>query len=69
MGDLESRPEGHAPCGEVVLPADTPDWITPQLVLRTIQVWQPYYKTPLSADDAVTMIQNVGRLFGIFNRS
>jgi hypothetical protein len=51
------------------LPPGTPAWITIELVERTIEVWQPYYVSPLSPDDAVTMILNVGRLFGILSRS
>ena len=46
-----------------VLPAGTPDWITPQLVAETIRVWQPYYCEVITPEDAVTMIRNVGRLY------
>ncbi len=45
------------------VPAGAPDWITPQLIEATIRVWQPYYAHVLSPEEAVTMIQNVGRLF------
>lgn len=43
--------------------ANVPPWITPELIERTIEVWQPYYETPLSADDAVKMILGVARLY------
>ncbi len=46
-----------------IVPAGTPDWITPELVEATIRTWQPYYKEVLTPDEAVTMILNVGRLF------
>ncbi|MFM8573147.1 MAG: hypothetical protein ACKOAU_16245 [Pirellula sp.] len=47
----------------IVLPAGTPDWITPELVKKTIEVWQPYYPELLTLEEAVTMIQSVGRLY------
>lgn len=54
------KPEG----GEfITVPAGTPDWITPALIERTIKVWQPYYAEVLSVEEAITMIQNAGRLF------
>lgn len=46
-----------------IIPAGTPDWITPELVEATIRTWQPYYKTPLTIDDAIEMIRSVGLLF------
>jgi hypothetical protein len=46
-----------------IIPAGTPEWITPELVEETIRVWQPYYAEVLSPDEAITMIRNVGRLF------
>jgi hypothetical protein len=46
-----------------ILPAGTPDWITPQLIDETIRVWQPYYAEILSPEEAITMIRNVGRLY------
>jgi len=48
---------------ESIVPAGTPDWITPELVEETIRVWQPYYKDVLTPEEAVTMILDVGRLF------
>ncbi len=47
------------PC---ILPAGTPIWITTELVEHTIRTWQPYYATILTPEEAVTMIQTVGRL-------
>lgn len=46
-----------------IVPAGSPDWITPELVEATIRVWQPYYEEVLTPEEAVTMILNVGRLF------
>lgn len=64
-----SRSNRKRDCGSVggdeaiTVPAGTPDWITPDLIRRTIKVWQPYYEQVLTPEEAVTMIQNVGRLF------
>jgi hypothetical protein len=46
-----------------IVPAGAPDWITQELIEATIRVWQPYYAELLTPEEAVTMIQNVGRLF------
>ena len=46
-----------------IVPAGTPDWITLELIEATIRVWQPYEAEILSPEEAVTMIQSVGRLF------
>lgn len=44
-----------------ILPAGTPDWITPELVEQTIRVWQPYYQQELTIEGALEIIQTVGR--------
>ena len=46
-----------------IVPAGLPDWITAELIEETIRVWQPYYASILTPEEAVTMIQNVGRLY------
>jgi hypothetical protein len=50
-----------------IVPAGSPDWITPELIEATIRVWQPYYEAILTPDDAVTMIMGVGRLFEVLS--
>lgn len=55
------KPEGAA--SSLRLPAGTPSWITPELVELTLKTWQPYYKEPLTIDDAIGMIRNAGLLF------
>lgn len=47
-----------------ILPAGTPYWITAELITQTIRVWQPYYVAVLTPEEAVTMINSVGRLYG-----
>ena len=49
--------------GACILPAGTPDWITAELIEQTIRVWQPHYEAVLTPEEAVTMIQTVGRLY------
>jgi hypothetical protein len=46
-----------------IVPAGAPDWITAELIELTIRVWQPHYEAVLSPEEAVTMIQTVGRLY------
>ena len=45
-----------------------PAWITSELIRQTIKVWQPYYRSRLTADDAVTMIVAVSRMFEVIRR-
>ena len=49
------------------MPPGTPDWVTMVLVRETVRVWQPYYPTPISLDDAVTILRRVGQLFGVLS--
>lgn len=60
MAEPNSAPPGLN--GLPALPAGTPTWITPALVKHTIEVWQPYYDEPLTADDAAAMICDTSRL-------
>ena len=45
--------------------AGLPSWITPSLIRRTLDVWQPYYSQTLTQDDAVSILQNTRRLISI----
>jgi hypothetical protein len=65
MSAVERRPipsEG-AFQSSAASPISTPPWVTPGLIEQTIRVWQPYYPQPLTADDAIAMILNVGTLW------
>lgn len=42
--------------------ARAPGWVTDALIADTIQTWQPYYDTPLTEQDAIEMLVNVGQL-------
>ena len=46
-----------------IVPAGTPDWITAELIVQTIRVWQPYYEAVVTPEEAVTMILSAGRLY------
>lgn len=47
------------------MPAGMPSWITAELVQLTIKVWQPFYRVQLTIEEAVQIILNAGRLFGV----
>jgi hypothetical protein len=49
----------------VGVPPGAPSWITSDLVADTIRVWQRYYEAPLTPDDALEMIVNVGQLLNV----
>ena len=50
------------------VPPGSPRWVTLDVIRRTIEVWQPYYRERLTADDAVAMIRNVTELFRVLAR-
>jgi hypothetical protein len=64
------QPERESERGDaaVAVPPGTPEWITPELIRRTLQVWQPYYAQRLTPEDAVTMIRSAGELFAVLSR-
>ncbi len=39
-----------------------PDWITPELIVETREVWQPHYDKQLTEDDAVEILLGVATL-------
>lgn len=59
--------DGAADALTGTVPAGAPDWITAELIQRTIEVWQPYYASVLTPEEAVTMIQAVGRLYQVLS--
>lgn len=52
----------------ISVPPGTPDWITADLIRLTLKVWQKRYSKPLSIEDAVTIVLNAERLFGVLAR-
>lgn len=65
MSRSNRQPDCQKPekAARLVVPAGTPDWITPELVETTVRTWQPFYKTLLTTDDAIEIIRNAGLLF------
>ena len=62
-------PPKSQPTGEpIAVPAGAPSWITSELIQQTLKVFQPRYPSPLTLDDAVAMLLNVGRLFKELSR-
>ena len=49
------------------VPAGLPAWITDDLIAETLRVWQPYYAQPLTPEDAIGILLNVGNLFGVLS--
>ena len=50
------------------VPADSPSWVSAELIALTIRTWQPYYPGTLTPEDAVYIIMSVGRLFDVLSR-
>ena len=42
-----------------------PDWLSDELLRKTLEVWQPFYDDPLTEEDAKYIILSVGRLIDI----
>lgn len=47
----------------------SPAWISEELVMKTLSVWQPFYSHPLTEDDARQIIMSVGRLIDVVRDS
>ncbi|GIW76477.1 MAG: hypothetical protein KatS3mg104_1540 [Phycisphaerae bacterium] len=58
VSDVMQRPQSYMPASESVCP----DWITPELVQRTLSVWQKRSLTRLTEADAIEILRTVGRL-------
>jgi hypothetical protein len=48
--------------GEVVERPPRPAWISDALLARTIELWSRAYGRPLGENDALEILENVGRL-------
>jgi hypothetical protein len=45
------------------VPAGAPEWVTPELIERTIHIFQHKYNEPLTPENALEMILNTVHLF------
>ena len=48
--------------------SDLPDWVSDDLLQKTIEIWQPYYPNQLTRDDAIAIINNVGGVIDCLRR-
>ena len=46
-----------------------PDWLSDELLRKTLEVRQPFYDDPLTEEDAKYIILSVGRLIDIVSES
>jgi hypothetical protein len=44
------------------LPAGALAWVTQELIDHTILVWQRYYDRPMTAEEALAIVQTAGEL-------
>jgi len=51
----------------VRVPRGAPSWVTPELIAHTLRVWQPYYASPLTPEEALAMIQAAGGLIEVLS--
>ena len=61
--DVHSQIE-HPRAGASV-PSGAPNWVTSELIVDTIETWQPYYAAPLTADDALEILLSVANLMDV----
>jgi hypothetical protein len=67
-GPRISPPDDLSVPAAVAVPPGTPRWISAELIAETIRTWQPYYQEPLTPEDAIAMIRNIGRLVDVLAR-
>jgi hypothetical protein len=53
---------------DVRVPAGSPPWVTVDHIRETIEVWQPYSRTRLRAEDALEILVNVRQLLELMIR-
>jgi hypothetical protein len=44
-----------------------PGWISADVITETRAVWQPFYQQPLTDDEIVALLLNVGNLFRLLS--
>ena len=48
--------------------SDLPDWVSDELLQKTMEIWQPYYQNELTREDAIAIINNVGGVIDCLRR-
>ena len=56
------HPLHGTPAAPAELPPGTPSWVTQQLLMSTLDVWQPFYAEPLTAEDALEILLSASRV-------
>ena len=64
---VDQRDDSDAAAAARAVPAGLPAWITADLIAETLRVWQPYYAQPLTPEEAIGILLNVGNLFGVLS--
>lgn len=52
-------------CGSgnnIIVPPGSPEWVTPDLLNHTLEVWNPYYDEQLTVTEALDILMAVSRL-------
>jgi hypothetical protein len=50
-----------------IVPPGSPSWVTEELIEKTLAVWQRFYATPLTVEDAVEMLMRVSNLMRVLH--
>lgn len=50
------------------VPEGAPAWVTTELMSETWRTWAPRYSTPLTPEDTLEIILNVGNLMDVLER-
>lgn len=67
MGREKYQPDEDSMSAEVAAHGRS-CWISSDLIADTIATWQPYYAEPLTIDEAIAIIEGVGRLMESLSR-
>jgi hypothetical protein len=59
----------HCDAAQTPQPVAVPHWVTDDLIRRTLEIWNPRYGFTLTRDDAIAMILNVSRLYGVLKNA
>jgi hypothetical protein len=60
-----SQNQSPTPVPNRRVPAGAPEWVTPDLIERTINVFQPKYNEPLTPELSLEIILNTVHLFDL----
>ena len=57
------QPQHDSSALNAEVPAGAPSWVTQQLLMSTLDVWQLYYAEPLTAQDALEILLSASLTF------